>query len=773
LREEKKTFGKNVTTVVMLTLLLMSMMVLAFRIEPASAVVPVYPAIYMEPAEIIDSTFVPGTNFNVSIRTDYGGTDVFGWQFTLAYDPLVLQGVEVINGDLISKQKHSTATFMTRGFDNAEGKLELTGAVFLDTYPMDGVDVTYGPGTLANVTFTVVGFGATNIAFGGGPSETFLQGWNASTPGPMGYGEPYFIIDGETMPDHLGHGYFINVQPIHDVAITSIVAPAVAAQGDIVPINVTVSNPGNYNEIFYVNVGYDTTIIETRIVSLAAKASKTELFSWNTTNVTPATYTLTAEAILTGDEYLANNIKTTTILIESPQVNLPPVAVISAPSSAYEGELVTFDGSGSYDPDGTVVDYMWDFGDGVTGEDEIASHIFQSIGTYEVTLVVTDNEGQVSNSARHNITITKLMPALSVQPTNIINPTLGPGSIFYVNITIADIENLWSYQFILSYDTSILTATNLGSYAPFDKEWSSIINDTAGYVSISYSMRGHKGFSTTDPMPISWIEFTVDNVGTSVLDLLDSELIDTSGNPISHQDVDGLFDNRPPGPEEPFVKVYVAQPLGYIPAQPPGVIVTVDMIIEVSGIADHSHEGIVGWGIYVQVDPDVLKPVGVRGARSGYFLWEFADWWWYDYPAISSFFNNTAGFCDIAEFIAPLPAGGAGDPWSGLKLVTLEFLSKSETAYSLIDLFDIEYMTRDGMWHPVDEVIDGHYTRVPILGDIDGDGDVDRYDYGLFAQAYGTSEGDPNYIQEADLDIDGDIDRYDFGILAQNYGQRI
>jgi len=55
------------------------------------------------------------------------------------------------------------------------------------------------------------------------------------------------------------------------------------------------------------------------------------------------------------------------------------------------------------------------------------------------------------------------------------------------------------------------------------------------------------------------------------------------------------------------------------------------------------------------------------------------------------------------------------------------------------------------------------------LGDIDGDGDVDRYDLGIFAGVYGTSEGDSNYMPEVDLDNDGDIDIYDLGILALNY----
>lgn len=58
-----------------------------------------------------------------------------------------------------------------------------------------------------------------------------------------------------------------------------------------------------------------------------------------------------------------------------------------------------------------------------------------------------------------------------------------------------------------------------------------------------------------------------------------------------------------------------------------------------------------------------------------------------------------------------------------------------------------------------------------LLGDIDGDGDVDRYDFGIFSGAYGAMFGDPEYVVEADLDGDGDVDRYDFGIFAENYGK--
>jgi len=105
--------------------------------------------------------------------------------------------------------------------------------------------------------------------------------------------------------------------------------------------------------------------------------------------------------------------------------------------------------------------------------------------------------------------------------------------------------------------------------------------------------------------------------------------------------------------------------------------------------------------------------VRVKGAAPGYFLCNFSDWYFYDYPSLITFLNATAGYGDISEQIVPVPPGGAGDTWSGYKLVTLEFTSKSKPKYSLIDLINVEYMTPDGKWHPVNEVIDGHYNPPP------------------------------------------------------------
>jgi PKD repeat protein len=76
--------------------------------------------------------------------------------------------------------------------------------------------------------------------------------------------------------------------------------------------------------------------------------------------------------------------------------NAAPVADTGPDQSAYVGDVVSWDGTGSYDPDGAIVRYDWDFGDEKRGSGARVTHAYTSEGTYTVTLTVTDNGGLTS-----------------------------------------------------------------------------------------------------------------------------------------------------------------------------------------------------------------------------------------------------------------------------------------------------------------------------------------------------------------------------------------
>ncbi|MBG6215168.1 cytoskeletal protein CcmA (bactofilin family) [Cryobacterium sp. CAN_C3] len=69
-------------------------------------------------------------------------------------------------------------------------------------------------------------------------------------------------------------------------------------------------------------------------------------------------------------------------------VNALPTAVITVRGS---GHTYTFDASASTDPDGTIQDYSWDFGDGEVGSGTVVTHNYAAPGDYRPSLVTTDN----------------------------------------------------------------------------------------------------------------------------------------------------------------------------------------------------------------------------------------------------------------------------------------------------------------------------------------------------------------------------------------------
>ncbi len=270
---------------------------------------------------------------------------------------------------------------------------------------------------------------------------------------------------------------------LHDIAVTNVVTNATNVRiGEIVSVNVTVSNIGSDAETFEFNAYCNDILIDYRSFSSFASGKEAIItFTWDTLFVSPDVYTVKANVTAVADTNAVNDefidgdvtvyretgwpVANFTYSPLTPLVNemitftstsydedgyitswawdfnedgvtdattevatwsyatsgnhkvrltvndndtltpaqgtektikiYPrPVADFTySPSNPLINEEVTFDASASHDPDGTIVDYSWDFGDDQTATGQIVSHTYTNFGTYTVTLNVTDNEG--------------------------------------------------------------------------------------------------------------------------------------------------------------------------------------------------------------------------------------------------------------------------------------------------------------------------------------------------------------------------------------------
>jgi hypothetical protein len=93
----------------------------------------------------------------------------------------------------------------------------------------------------------------------------------------------------------------------------------------------------------------------------------------------------------------------------APPSNQAPIAQAGGPYEGTVGQLLTFDGSGSSDPDGDALTFSWSYGDGLQGSGVHPQHAYAAGGAYSVSLAVDD--GQLHSSASTTATIRALLEA--------------------------------------------------------------------------------------------------------------------------------------------------------------------------------------------------------------------------------------------------------------------------------------------------------------------------------------------------------------------------
>ena len=121
------------------------------------------------------------------------------------------------------------------------------------------------------------------------------------------------------------------------------------------------------------------------------------------------TYTVT---LTVNDGQLDSSPVATRAEIAVTPANRAPTADPGGPYTGDTGAAIGFDGTGSSDPDGDVLTYSWDFGNGSTGSGATPSHAYVAAGRYEVSLVVSD--GVLESAAA--VAVVEVVDLVAAQP---------------------------------------------------------------------------------------------------------------------------------------------------------------------------------------------------------------------------------------------------------------------------------------------------------------------------------------------------------------------
>ena len=164
---------------------------------------------------------------------------------------------------------------------------------------------------------------------------------------------------------------------------------------------------------------------------------------------------------------------------------LPQAAFTFTPVAPSAGEPVQFNDTSTH-PDGTIVAWAWDFGDGSDSAEQHPVHVYGNPGTYTVTLIVTDDEGETGFTSRQ-VRVT-LPPTADF--TFAPDPALVGESVQFTDLSTDDGEIVaWTWQF---GDGSISTLSNpVHAYA------------APGIYTVTLTVRDDDGATDTESKPIT------------------------------------------------------------------------------------------------------------------------------------------------------------------------------------------------------------------------------------------------------------------------------
>lgn len=307
-----------------------------------------------------------------------------------------------------------------------------------------------------------------------------------------------------------------------------------------------------------------------------------------------------------------------------------------------------------------------------------------------------------------------LLAKLYVNPPEVIDPTLVPPETFEVDINLYDIEDMYGYEFNLTFNNDVLICLSATVHDVLNETnylVDSSISNTEGWIWIKVDYYSPATPITShENITLATITFRVKAMGVSILDLHDTHLTDPEDHEIPHEAEDGIF-------------------------------ISLIRDVAVTEITPEVTSAYQSWLIYINVTV----------ANKGNMTEDFEVNVYYD--------NETIGTATIND-LAPNENTTVTFNWDTESVPPCyNYTIKAEATpvpYE-INLYD--------------NFLDDGEIQIKLMGDIDGDGKIDLYDAVALSEAAGSWEGHPRWKPEADLDRNKFIDIFDAVILSNNSGE--
>jgi len=206
-------------------------------------------------------------------------------------------------------------------------------------------------------------------------------------------------------------------------------------------------------------------------------------------------------------------------IVSSPTGNRPPVANAGGPYHAEPGVEIQFDGSNSYDPDGYITSYEWNFGDGQTGSGVKPKHTYSTENDYTVTLTVTDN-AHVLASSTHSIllpiwfltaSVTEISSTNDINIQDINDPIWSKNTPKERKPIADDLQNGGSGSFTINakfFSFMSMTSFNFGyEWHIFDQNGNDIKNNKRGVVATGSGQSWQGSFNVQLPSKVGKYTF--------------------------------------------------------------------------------------------------------------------------------------------------------------------------------------------------------------------------------------------------------------------------